>query len=61
MDQKMELMDWFFKEEPTFTSEDVKILIDEIKKFNAGVIDEYLNNHVDQVFEKWIKDFKESQ
>lgn len=50
---KKELFDWVFKKEKTYTIDEVKVLVEEIKKFNAGAIDEYLTNHVDNVFQNW--------
>lgn len=46
------------KKEKTFTSEQVKELLDEIKKFNAGAIDQYLTNHVDNVLKLWAEKHK---
>lgn len=43
------------KKEKTFTSNQVKELLDEVKQFNAGAIDDYLTKHVDKVFECWAK------
>jgi len=43
------------KKEKTFTSDQVKELLEEIKKFNAGAIDAYLTKHVDKAFEDWAK------
>ena len=39
----------------TYTLEEVEDLVVEIKKFNAGIIDEYLDRHVDKAFEDWHK------
>lgn len=44
------------KKEKTFTSVEVKDLLERIKEFNAGAIDQYLTNHVDKVFTEWAKD-----
>jgi len=38
-----------------YTLEEVKELLEEVKKFNAGCIDEYLSEHVDKVFKKWLE------
>lgn len=43
------------KKEKTFTTQQVKDLLDKIKEFNAGAIDAYLTKHVDDVFEVWAK------
>ena len=36
-----------------YTISEVEDLLERIKLFNAGVIDQYLNQHVDKVFEEW--------
>jgi hypothetical protein len=51
---KKQLFDWFFKKEITFTIEEVKDLVDQIKVFNAGAIDPYLTKHADKVVEEWL-------
>tara|TARA_Y100000034_G_scaffold134066_1_gene201491 strand:+ start:532 stop:696 length:165 start_codon:yes stop_codon:yes gene_type:complete len=38
-----------------YTLEEIKELLENIKQFNAGAIDEYLTNHVDKVFEVWLQ------
>lgn len=43
------------KKKQTFTSEQVKELLDKIKIFNAGAIDPYLTKHVEKAFEEWAK------
>lgn len=43
------------KKQKTFTSEQVRELLEAVKKFNAGAIDPYLTKHVDKVFEEWAK------
>jgi hypothetical protein len=43
------------KKQKTFTSEQVKELLEHVKVFNAGAIDPYLTKHVDKVFEEWAK------
>ncbi len=58
---KKELFDWFFTKGQTFTIEDVKYLIEQIKVFNAGAIDQYLSNHVDKVYEEWLEKHKEEE
>lgn len=50
--------DFFFKNEKTFTTEQVKVLIDKVKEFNAGAIDAYLTNHVDRCFNEWAENLK---
>jgi|APSaa5957512535_1039671.scaffolds.fasta_scaffold182033_2 hypothetical protein len=55
--KKKELFGWF-KKEKTFTVDEVQMLVDQVKVFNAGCIDEYLSDHVDQVFITWLEDLK---
>ena len=43
------------KKQKTFTSEQIKELLEQVKVFNAGAIDPYLTKHVDKVFEEWAK------
>lgn len=46
---------WNKKEElkeQSFTIDQVEELLEEVKKFNAGVIDQYLDRHVDRVFKE---------
>ena len=56
MEDKKELFDWFF--ERTFTADEVKMLIERVKEFNAGCIDQHLSNHVDKVFITWLEELK---
>lgn len=44
------------KKEATFTVEQVANLVEQIKEFNAGIIDAYLDKHVDKVFKLWVTD-----
>ena len=44
------------KKQKTFTSEQVKDLLERVKVFNAGAIDAYLTKHVEKVFEEWAED-----
>ena len=44
------------KKQKTFTSEQVKDLLERVKQFNAGAIDAYLTKHVDTAFEAWAKE-----
>jgi hypothetical protein len=55
MEEKKELFGWFTKK---YTGEEVKELLEEVKRFNCGAIDQYLTNHVDRAFEKWVEDHK---
>lgn len=57
----MGLLDFFWgnwgSEKPrTFTIEEVEELLGRVKEFNAGVIDDYLTEHVDKVFKGWLAD-----
>jgi hypothetical protein len=54
-EEKKELFGWFAKK---YTGEEVKELLDEVKKFNCGAIDEYLTKHVDSAFEVWVEKHK---
>jgi hypothetical protein len=42
-----------------YTMEEIQVLLESIKEFNAGAIDGYLTNHVDRCFEDWQKSYKE--
>ena len=42
-------------DESTIKIEDVERLVEKIKEFNAGVIDNFLSKHCDAVFEEWKK------
>lgn len=53
MPNKKELFGWF-NSDKKYTEEDVKNLIERVKDFNAGCIDQYLSKHVDEVFKEWI-------
>lgn len=57
MSNKKELFGWFGSDKK-FTEESVKDLLERIKEFNAGCIDEYLSKHVDEVFETWLEEQK---
>jgi len=61
-DEKRDLLGWpwFGKKEKTFTVEEIKELVEKIKVFNAGAIDEYLTKHVDTVFNEWIESHTQS-
>ena len=48
------LWNWFSSNpDKKYTEEDVKELVERIKQFNAGAIDEYLSKHVDTVYREW--------
>jgi len=55
MDEKRQLFGWFSSEpkEKTYSIVEIEDLLRRVKQFNAGVIDEYLDAHVDKVFESW--------
>lgn len=53
MDEKKEFFGWGTRK---YTKEEIELLIEKVKVFNAGAIDEYLTNHVDKVFEEWVKE-----
>lgn len=57
MTQKKEFFGWF-NSDKKFTEEQVKELIEQVKVFNAGCIDEYLSKHVDEVFKNWLAEYK---
>ena len=46
---------WWSKKEQTFTLEEVAQLLEEVKVFNAGCIDQYLTRHVDKTFDAWLE------
>jgi len=48
--------DWRTDKPRTFTIEEVEGLLERVKEFNAGVIDQYLTEHVDKVFKEWLAD-----
>ena len=55
MQEKKELFGWFSSDRK-FTKEEVQDLLERVKEFNAGCIDEHLSKHVDVAFEAWAKD-----
>lgn len=54
MEEKKELFDWLW--ERKFTMEEIKDLVERIKQFNCGAIDEYLTRHADRVLEDWLQE-----
>jgi hypothetical protein len=44
---------WWWNSEQKYTLEEVSNLVEKIKEFDAGCIDEYLSNHVDKVYAEW--------
>lgn len=59
-DTKKELFDWWWKKEETFTVKDVETLLEQVKAFNCGAIDQYLSDHVDKTFVKWLEEKQDS-
>lgn len=57
---RKELFDWWRKKEETFTVKDVEELLETVKVFNCGAIDQYLSNHVDKTFVEWLESKKSS-
>ena len=47
---------WWKNKKQTFTLEDIECLLERIKDFNAGAIDQYLTNHVDKVVKEWLEE-----
>ena len=58
MEDRKELFGWFIESEKKFTVDEVRDLVERVKVFNAGCIDQYLSDHVDQVFEAWLEELK---
>ena len=55
MDDKKQLFGWFSSEKK-YTADEVRELLERIKDFNCGAIDEYLTKHVDNAFAEWINE-----
>ena len=55
MENKKEFFDWFTGNNKKFTINDVDELVELVKVFNAGAVDEYLSKHVDKVYHEWMK------
>lgn len=53
--KKTQLFGWG---ETKYTESQIKVLLDHIKDFNCGAIDQYLTKHVDRVFKEWVKENK---
>lgn len=47
---------WWESKDTTFTKQDIDLLLERVKGFNAGAIDEYLSQHVDKVYSEWLKE-----
>lgn len=56
MSNQIEMQWWWSKRERTFTLEEVGVLLEKVKEFNAGCIDQYLTNHVQRVFDQWLEE-----
>lgn len=41
-----------------YTQEEIEKLLEDVKKFNAGAVDEPLSRHVDKVFAEWLETHK---
>ena len=52
---KKELFDWLWKKDQKFTAEEVQELLEQVKAFNCGAIDDYLSKHVDKTFVEWLE------
>ncbi len=48
------LLGLFKPKEVTYTLAEVNELVENIKLFNAGVIDHHLSKHVDDTFVRWL-------
>jgi hypothetical protein len=55
---KKEFWNWWKTTDRTFSAEEVVSLLEKIKEFDAGAIDEYLTNHVDKSFDAWREGLK---
>jgi conjugal transfer/entry exclusion protein len=55
----MSFWTWLFGDGTTvYTKEDIDDLVEQIKKFDAGAIDEYLSQHVDSVYARWLTTYR---
>jgi len=53
----MAFWDIFWNEpERKYSREEIEHLLEKIKHFNAGAIDEYLSKHVDEAYKWWLLD-----
>jgi hypothetical protein len=43
------------EKEKKYTVKEIEKLLEKVKEFNAGCIDDFLSKHVDKVFEEWKK------
>jgi len=44
---------WWSDSERKYTLEEIRDLVERIKEFDAGCIDEYLSQHVEKVYAEW--------
>jgi hypothetical protein len=58
-EDNMDFSIWKWLRERRYTLNEIKELIVEIKKFNAGIIDPLLDKHVDKALSKWIEDHQQ--
>lgn len=54
-EKHVELFDWWLKKEETFKLSDIEELLENVKKFNCGAIDDYLSKHVDTTLVEWLE------
>ena len=45
---------WETNRDTTFSKADIDELLNRVKAFNAGAIDDYLTTHVDKVYTEWL-------
>ncbi len=53
MKNERNLFGWFSGEKK-FTVQEVKQLLESVKEFNCGAIDQHLTKHVDTAFANWL-------
>lgn len=58
-ENKTNFWSWWRQKEKTFTVDEVAALLERVKEFNCGAIDDYLSNHVDRVFDEWSQNIKD--
>lgn len=47
---------WRWLRERNYTQNEVRDLIDRIKKYNSGVTDNHLSRYIETTFEQWIQE-----
>ena len=51
----MSVWTWLFGDGVTvYRRDEIDDLVEQIKKFDAGAIDEYMSKHVDKVYARWL-------